>query len=263
MRLATTLGLILLLAACGDGGDGLSGADTGTSPPADLAGHTYTSTSITGHELVAGSTVRLTFTEDAISANAGCNTMTGPATWTDGVLKVDGDKLATTAMACEGPLMDQDTWLTGFLTSDPKLSAGGGRLLLEGGGTKLVLEEGTPVPLTGTTWKLTGTSNNDAASSIPAGVEASIMIPEGGMTMQVKAGCNTGSVTLTEPPDNSASTGTMEVTPGPLTRMMCADAAMKVEQQVLGVLDGQVTYTIDQNQLRLQNGDQGLMFTGS
>jgi heat shock protein HslJ len=263
MRLATTLGLILLLAACGDGGDGLSGADPGTSPPPDLAGHVYTSTSVTGHQLAPGSTVTLTFTDDSISANAGCNTMAGPATWSDGVLKVNGGRLATTSMACEGPLMDQDVWLSEFLTSEPKLSAGGGQLLLEGGGTKLVLEESKPTPLTGTTWKLTGTSNNDAASSLPAGVEASVMIPEGGTTMQVKAGCNTGSVTLAEPPDDSASTRTLEITPGPLTRMMCDDAAMKVEQQVLGVLDGQVTYTINQNQLQLTNGDQGLMFTAS
>lgn len=263
MRLATTLGLVLLLAACGDGGDGLSGAEPGTSPPADLAGHTYTSTRVTGHELAPGSSVTLSFTDGAISANAGCNTMAGPATWTDGVLRVDEDTFATTSMACDRPLMDQDIWLSQFLTSTPELSVGGGQLRLKSGGTELVLEEGKPTPLTGTTWKLTGTISNDAVSSIPSGVEAGIVIPEGGTTIQVKAGCNTGSASLAAPPDDAASTGTLEVTPGPLTRMMCAEAAMEVEQHVVGVLDGQVTYTIDRDQLQLQNGDQGLVFTGS
>jgi heat shock protein HslJ len=250
---------VLLLAACGSGeGDDGSGAPAATTP--ELAGKTYTSTAVEGHELVAGSTVGLTFTDAGISANAGCNTMSGAATWTGGMLSVDGDKLATTQMACDDALMQQDTWLSGFLTSDPKLTVGGGQMLLEGSGVKMTLEEKKPVPLAGTDWTLTGTVNNDAVSSIPTGVKAGITLPAGGTTIEVQAGCNTGSVTVAEVPEDSATTGTLDVTPGPLTRKMCSDDAMQVEQQVIGVLDGEITYTIDGSTLTLTNGDLGLVF---
>jgi heat shock protein HslJ len=124
----------------------------------------------------------------------------------------------------------------------------------------MTLEEKRPLPLAGTNWNLTGTVNNDAVSSIPAGVEAGITLPKGGTTIEVRAGCNTGSVTVAEAPEDSATTGTLDVTPGPLTRKMCSDDAMQVEQQVIGVLDGEITYAIDGSTLTLTNGDLGLVF---
>ena len=106
----------LLLAGCGGGG-------------ADLAGSTYTSTEVRGHDLVEGSQVTLTFDDGRISANAGCNTMNGAATWEGETLEVEGP-LASTMMACEEPLMEQDTWLSDFLTSSPDLAVEGDELTL-------------------------------------------------------------------------------------------------------------------------------------
>ena len=106
----------LLLAGCGGGG-------------ADLAGSTYTSTEVRGHDLVEGSQVTLTFADGRISANAGCNTMNGAATWEGETLEVE-DPLASTMMGCEEPLMEQDTWLSEFLTSSPHLAVDGDELTL-------------------------------------------------------------------------------------------------------------------------------------
>jgi heat shock protein HslJ len=71
-------------------------------------------------DLVPGSTISMTFTDDSLSVNAGCNTLGGPASVDD-----DGElvvaELATTLKACEDPLSDQDAWLTSFLTSRPTI----------------------------------------------------------------------------------------------------------------------------------------------
>ena len=119
------IGVGLLLAGCGGGG-------------ADLAGSTYTSTEVRGHDLVEGSEVTLTFADGRISANAGCNTMNGAATWDGETLEVEGP-LASTMMACEEPLMEQDTWVSDFLTSSPDLSVDGDELTLGDAGTGMTL----------------------------------------------------------------------------------------------------------------------------
>ena len=117
----------LVLTGCGSGGD-------------DLAGGTYTSTSATGHELVPGSTVTLTLADGRISANAGCNTMNGTATWDGDTLEVTGP-LASTMMACEDALMQQDQWLSEFLTSSPALELDGDVLTLGDSDDGLTLQQ--------------------------------------------------------------------------------------------------------------------------
>jgi heat shock protein HslJ len=107
---------VLSLGACGD------------SAP-DLDGRSYTSTEVRGHDLVAGSTVTLTFEDGRISANAGCNTMNSTATWDGGTLDV-AEPMASTMMACEDDLAAQDQWLSSFLTSSPALEVEGDTLTL-------------------------------------------------------------------------------------------------------------------------------------
>ena len=72
-----------------------------------------------GPELVSGSTITITFEEDALVADAGCNTMRGGAS-IDGVELVVSD-LASTMMACDDALMEQDEWLSTFLSSRPTI----------------------------------------------------------------------------------------------------------------------------------------------
>ena len=107
---------VLSLGACGD------------STP-DLNGQSYTSTEVRGHDLVAGSTVTLSFEDGRISANAGCNTMNGSATWDGGTLVV-AEPLASTMMGCPDDLAAQDQWLSSFLTSSPALKVEGDTLTL-------------------------------------------------------------------------------------------------------------------------------------
>lgn len=124
LLLVLVLVLAPMLAAC-DAGTGTGSA----ADDADLAGKTFVSTQVTGHELVDGSEVRLIFQTDRISVQAGCNTLNGGASWDEGALVVT-QPMARTMMACAPELMAQDDWLEAFLTSEPALSLDGGTLTL-------------------------------------------------------------------------------------------------------------------------------------
>lgn len=114
----------LWLGGCGSAG----GSGTGSGSP-DLNGKSFTSTEVRGRDLVAGTSVTLSFEEGRISAKAGCNTMTGSATWDTGKLVV-AQPLASTMMGCDQALAAQDQWLSGFLTSSPALMLDGNTLTL-------------------------------------------------------------------------------------------------------------------------------------
>ncbi|MFK5635842.1 META domain-containing protein [Ornithinimicrobium sp. LYQ103] len=102
---------------------------SGGSQELDLGGREFTSTEVRGHSLVDGTSVRLTFDETAVSAQAGCNTIFGGASWGDGVLTSDGP-LAMTMMGCDEDLAAQDQWLSDFLASEPSIALDGGTLVL-------------------------------------------------------------------------------------------------------------------------------------
>ena len=215
-----------------------------------------------GYELVAGSEVRLTFDGDQIDVASGCNQQ--GSTWTlDGdVLKVE--QLASTMMACEpAALMDQDTWVASFLTSDPVVAASGDELTLTVGTSSMTLvdaEVAEPdLDLEGPTWSLESIITADAASSVPAGVRTpTLRLLEGQVALDT--GCNTGTGTY-----QLASAEATELTFSPiaLTRMGCDEATSQVEAAITATLDGVVTFEIDADQLTVTKGDQSLVYRGA
>lgn len=116
-----------------------------TPPDFDLAGRTFTGhvISVDGVNTPAanGSTIAVTFTDDAISVNAGCNTLFAQAQWNDSAITVADDAVASTMMACDAQLMQQDQMLSEFLTSDPQWEVEGTELTLTSGSTSLILVE--------------------------------------------------------------------------------------------------------------------------
>lgn len=123
----------LVLAACGDDSEDDGGGEGGeTVTFADLEGRTFAGDTVTGHEVVAGSTITLAFTDGRISAQAGCNTQNGGADVVDGAIVLTGE-LASTMMGCEQELMDQDQWLAGFLADEPAVALDGDTLTLTAG----------------------------------------------------------------------------------------------------------------------------------
>jgi heat shock protein HslJ len=132
VRVAALVGLAAVtFVACGDDEDAAGPA------AADLEGRTFVSTALEGRELVAGSTISLSFEEGRVAAQAGCNTLSGGFT-IDGD-ELDVEQLAQTQMACDQPLMDQDTWLAAFLGDDPTITLEGDQLTLAEDGVTITL----------------------------------------------------------------------------------------------------------------------------
>jgi heat shock protein HslJ len=250
----------LLAAACGD--DNSAPADTDASPdgPSVLAidGATYLSETVTGYTLVDGSVLRLSFDGDRLSADAGCNTMGGGFSVTDGKIVLDGPMMQT-EMFCDG-LMDQESWFAELLAASPAITQDGDRITLATDDVTLVMldrEIADPDrPIEGTAWEVTSLINADAVSSVPEG--ASILLEDG--TASVQTGCNSGSGTYEVSEDGTS------VTFGPIaiTKMACMDEQVtELEAAVLAVLDGTATVEIEAGSLTLTNGDAGLGFTAA
>lgn len=130
-RWPVSSGMLLLLA-----GGLLLTACTGQE--AQLAGRSFVSVGVTGRELVEGSSLRLTFETDRVVAVAGCNTLTGSASWSQERLSVP-EPLASTMMGCEPELAAQDQWVSEFLTSAPSLDLADDTLTLRAGDVEVTL----------------------------------------------------------------------------------------------------------------------------
>lgn len=260
------LAVALSIGACGE-----DDATTPSQPDQnDLVGRTFLGGDVTVDDkpspLVKGSQLRLTFDDGSIGASAGCNSMGGDASWDNGVLVVDGQGLAMTEMACDEPLMQQDTWFADFLTSEPRLLQDDASLTLTSDDTVIVLiDEEVVVPdasLTGTTWQLDSIIAGDAVSSVPAGVESTLQLTDSG-ELQALLGCNRGRGSYT-----MAGT-TLGIEPLATTKMACQPPASDVEAAVLDVLQGDVSYSVEGESLVLTaqqaggSGATGLVYRTS
>jgi heat shock protein HslJ len=240
---------------------------TTPAPGGDLAelldGKAYLSQSTTGITLADGAVLRISFDDGRISVSGGCNGMGGDVTFEGDTMTVG--PMMSTQMACDQPLMDQDSAVQAFLTAGTTVSVDGDTLVLTGtltGSeatiTLLDREVADPDrPLADTAWTVTGVISSDAISSGWGSAVATLTIVDG--QAQVNTGCNTGFATVTV--DEAA--GTIAFGPLALTKMMCDDDAMRLEQEVSRVLTGTATYSIEAGSLTLMNGTDGLQFTDS
>lgn len=252
--LAVLVSASLLVAACGAGSaDSTAEPPAGGADPGNLAGRTFVSTAITGRDLVPGSQVRLSFEVGRIGAQAGCNSMGGSVAIVDGRLVLAD--LATTEMACDPALMDQDAWLADFLAG-ASITLAGDTLTLASDAVTLTLldrEAADPDrPLVGTRWIVDGLVSGESVSSVPAGIVASLVFTADGR-VAVEAGCNSGGAPVTVAP------GTLALGPLVLTEMACDGPATEIERAVTSVLAGTVAYGIDADVLILDHGGTGLI----
>lgn len=265
-----TIALVGTLAACGDDSPSSGAGDaTASQSDLDLAGRVFVSDTVLvdgePHPLVDGTTLALGFADDAIQANAGCNQMSGQGTYADGTLDV-GAGLATTQMACDPPeKMDQEQWYGELLAAKPTLELDGDHLVLTSGDTVITYNEqaaASGTPLTGTMWTLDGmgTQSSDGAdgsmSSVPAGVTSTLQISDKG-ELNVDTGCNVGGANV------RIEDSVMDVGPLSMTMKFCDGAEGEVEQAVISVIDGEVGYSIDGEQLTLTQGEQTLSYRAS
>ena len=106
----------------------LAGCMTPAPNASPLAGSEWRFTAIDGVPPVAEAT--LSFGDDRLAANAGCNQMGGA--WRSEGGKLVAGPLALTRMFCEGR-MDQERAVSTLLSGSPEFVLNGDRLTLKGG----------------------------------------------------------------------------------------------------------------------------------
>ena len=237
-----------------------SNVSTGSAPEAvtvaSLNGKSFVSTAVTGHTLVPGSQIMMSFDNGTLRASAGCNSIGGTYTITNSILN-GGDNFSSTMMGCDSDLMAQDEWLAGFLGAAPALSMDGDVLTMTAKGSTITMGPSAAVPtrpVVGTTWTLDTITDAQAASSIPTEVEPPTLRIDADGQAAIFAGCNTGSSAVV------VNDTTLSFGPIRLTKMSCSSDANHVERSVLAVLDGEVAFAIEGAQLTLTKGAQGLIY---
>ncbi|MCM6776719.1 META domain-containing protein [Nocardia sp. CDC159] len=214
-------------------------------------GHTFVSTKVEGAAIPGGGPLVLTFADGRISAQAGCNTSSGPVEFDGAVLRVSG--LATTMMGCPGERGGADGWQTGLLQSAPTWKLDGSTLTLTGNGSTVTMLDKKVAqpdrPLTGTAWTVTTLvrPNGQITSQVLEQAKPNLTIGADGQ-VSGSAGCNrmTGTAAI--------AAGGQEITFRiATTRMACEPEVMEVERQVLEALDGKTRATIDADTLTLRN----------
>ncbi|WP_327150713.1 META domain-containing protein [Nocardia sp. NBC_01329] len=245
-RFGATLSLLLLAAtACSD--------NEPAAPEPTPIGHTYISTEVTGTPIPGGGPLTLTFADDRISADAGCNTHSGTVDLGDHVLHVSG--LASTLIGCPGDRAGSDTWIGDLFRADPTWQLDQDRLTLTGKETTVVLTDKKVLqpdrPIRGTEWVVTTLLTPDAQISSQTVDQVQPTLTVGADdSLTGFAGCNrlTGRAVVTETPAGADIAFTAAT-----TRMMCTPEVMEVEQAVLTTLDGTAQATVDADTLTLRN----------
>lgn len=253
---AAALATVTVLTGCGAGdGDVVAQAP----PTADPSGE-WLSTAVTERgeprSLVPGTRVGLTFGDGRLSANAGCNSMSGPVSFADGRLKIE--ELATTGMGCPGGgRHEQDDWLAKFLAEEPAYTYADGLLDLTTSSTHIELGPRELVepdlPLEGTAWRITHLTSGPPPGEVDPGGTASASSPgpaEGDLRFtDGKVRGNAGCATFSGP----AEVGEASVEVGPLevARSGCSGRAAAGADHVVGVLAGAVTYRTSPHTLTL------------
>ncbi|MFF3223612.1 META domain-containing protein [Nocardia suismassiliense] len=236
---------LLAVTACSSGDSDSKPAESG------LVGRTFLSTEVEGAPIPGGGPLTLTFKDDRIAADAGCNSHSGVVALDDHKLHVSG--LASTLMACPGDREGADEWLSGLLNSDPTWQLDGAKLTVKNDNLTVRLLDKKVAkpdkPIKGTTWIVTALITPDAQmrSQTIDEVKPTLTIAEDG-NVSGSAGCNRMTGRATGPDTElTFQVGT--------TKMLCSPEVMEVEQAVLKVLDGKTTATVDADVLTLRNAN--------
>lgn len=249
------IAVVAVVASCGQQADSGS-SRTAQDVDADLLGRQFAT------QGVAGTTAQLSFDADTITANAGCNTLSGQAHTDSGRLFVDS--VGGTEMGCIPALSQQDAWWSELLASDPTYTLDGATLELTTGNATVELvdvEQTHPDrPLTGTHWlleTLASGGQDGVAASTPRPAQYAVWLEFGdGARAEVTGSSGCGAVrALVEVTESALQLGS-----APRTRV-CSDGNVQyVSRQVVRVLQGRVDYRIDGDVLTLTRGERALVY---
>jgi heat shock protein HslJ len=257
IALAATTMLALTPAGCGDDTPS-TGTDPGATPPAggSIDGEwQLTAATVDGQDLdVSAGPVTLIVEGDRWGGTSACNQYFAQATL-DGS-EVTVGPVGSTEMACAEPRMTLEQHYLTALQRVTSAAADDQALTLRGDGVQMAFEPLPPMEpadLVGTTWTLTTLVDGDAASSVVPEPARLLLGDDGTLTG------TTGCRSFRGPWEQYGDTAMV----GPLatTKIACSDETAAQDLQVLKVLDGRVTMTVDGTSLTVENGDLGLVYT--
>jgi len=188
-----------------------------------------------------------------VSGSAGCNTYAASYEAGDG--KLTTGRAISTMMACEEPVMAQESAYLKNLGASAAYKIEGDRLTISDAQGKALLtlvSEKTPV-LTGATWLMTSYNNGKGGfQSALARVKVTAIFGEDG-TLTGNSGCNTYSATYTVDGDK------IEIGPARTTRMMCTQPVMAQETAYLKALEEAATFRLERTTLTLRDAGGAAM----
>jgi heat shock protein HslJ len=226
----------------------------GLSSRGEITDNAWILESLNGSPLEKGTLITAKFVDGKVSGSAGCNRYTGAYTVSGKEIQFTSP-MASTMMACEQPIMDQETAYFQALATVKSFIVSGDQLTLkDSNGTVVASYTAQSQDLSGTAWLTTSINNgNQAVVSLITGSELTAEFGKDG-TLSGSAGCNsfTGSYKV----DGD------KITIGPLASTMMAcdqpEGVMDQEAQYLAALQSAATYSIEGNRLELRTADDAM-----
>ena len=169
-----------------------------------------------------------------MSVSAGCNTMFGSYELTETTLAWASDP-ASTMIACEPDLADQDRWLAELFTTGVTATSDGESLTLAGDGVTIQLAStaaATLDGLLGRRWTAIATISDGTTSRLPVRTRRPTLSVRGDGLARLFTGCTSGRTTVRINGSSLAFANTR------VTRGTCEGPAGETERAVLTLLDG-------------------------
>lgn len=257
-RLLALAAAVMLVSSCAQAVPGTPASTPEPSPQAgafELAGTQWQLSELGAKPPVEGTTITAQFSSDGVVAGSGgCNRYRAAFTTSGDTIKID-EAIASTMMACEPEVMEQETAFFAALGAAKGFTATPEKLALTGeDGTELATFAVQSQGLADTKWKVTGYNNGKEAvvSPLPE-VEATLEFGADG-TVSGTGGCNriTGGFT--------AEDGKVKMGPLVMTSMACPEPEGVMEQEAAFVkaLESAATYTVEGNLLEMRTADDAI-----
>ncbi len=190
-----------------------------------------------------GSTITLDFDAGQAGGSAGCNFYGGAYTLEGNQVKWGEPYFTVTEMACQEPLMQQETDYMAMLQNAETLALEGERLVIQTLDGTLIFEPAAAAELEGTTWFLQGIVKGEAIMSLWLDENITLAFEEG--SIGGSAGCNQYNAGYEL--DGSS------LTLGPIasTMMACEEDVMQREIEFLAALGNVAGFEVTRETLTL------------
>jgi heat shock protein HslJ len=237
---------LVSLAAC---------APTASQAGGEITGVVWVLDSLNGATPVSGTTITVEFTDNgSVGGSGGCNRYSGQYSVSGGDIQIT-QPMASTMMACEQAVMEQESAYFQALGTAKRFVVNGDQLTLnDEGGKAIATFKAQSQSLEGTSWQVISYNNGkQAVTSVLVGSELTADFGTAS-NLTGSAGCNNYN--------GGFETDGNKITIGPLasTRMMCSEpeGVMDQEFQFMEALQSAATYKIEGDVLELRTADGAL-----